>query len=124
LKLQTIEEYIRVKAVLQEYKELEAKLREEMFLCLFSQNEGTESVFIGQYKIKGTARLNRTLDRAELSDNMIGFSTKEIECIEFKPSLSASKYKKLADNERNLIDLCITTKPGMPTLTISIEEEE
>ena len=122
--MDSIEKWVEAKANLQHYKVLEAKLRLEILDQLFpSAGAGSQSVAIGPYDVKGTFRNNASLDHKRLDECWDKLSDDEQACIKYKPTFLVSKFKELSDNERRDIESCITFKPAMPTLEITLVEE-
>lgn len=123
-KMMIVDEWIAAKAKMDHYKKIEAKLRKDIVLEFFSDcSEGTQDLVIEGYQLKAGIKLNRTIDTSELETLEHLFSEEEASCITRKPSLSMTAYRKLDEHERTTLDMCITTKPAMPTLKAEFIEE-
>lgn len=105
-------------------KDREMTLRKELFAMAFPKpTEGTNKLEIGNgYLLKGDYKLNRRLDEAALP-TVLG-KLKEINyplidrLVKYKPDMSIAEYRKLTDEQRKIMDECLTTSPGSPTLEI------
>ncbi len=114
-----IELYKTVKEAADKYKQHENELRLEILDELFpTAGEGTHKVDIGNIRIKGVFGTNYTIDSKMLEDIEFSLSDDELACINYKPNLSLTAYKKLDASERANLDQCITAKPAMPFIKI------
>lgn len=122
---QLVDEYLDAKTQFTHYKALEAELRIQLLDELFKGEtiDGTESTFIGEYKVKGTFKLGFKLDKKAMADAYEDLSLAEQNCIKFDPGLILSAYKALDDSERQELDDYITVSPSMPTIKIEKEGE-
>lgn len=117
-----------------EIKKLQAEelaLRKEVLQSAFEYNEndereGVRNLELGMgYKLKGTFKLTRSLDKTKVNEVLTKMEKKGIEgrmfaerLVKFDPKLSVSEYKNLPDEYREMIDEAITTKPALPTLQL------
>ena len=114
-----ITEYIEAKKEAARWKAEENDLRVKI-VETFAPNagEGTVTEYFKDWEIKCGIRYNYKFNEADLLENEVLFSEAEAECVERKPKLSLTKYRKLGDDEKGLIDNCIVITPGLPTLDI------
>lgn len=116
-----IEHWLEVKAEMDAAKELERELRMKIADELFPHAiEGASNMFVGDYKLKLTAKLNRKLDLEALET--MDLSEEEEACIKRTPTLNLTAYKLLDD--KAILDECLVTTPGLPTLKVSFEKDE
>ena len=118
-----LNEWFGLASRLKTMKKREMELRKKIFTGAFPHpTEGTNSFALeGNYKLKGTYKLDRQVDMAAfqaLSEEMKGADIAADGMIKLKPSLIASEYKRLNDEQRHVFDQCIIIKPGSPTLEI------
>ena len=116
-------EYKEVSEQLKKIKALEMSLRVE--ICdelLRDKEEGTHKMYIDGVDVKAVCNLNMRLDVDELAMLAGKLTPEELEAIDYKPSLSKTKYKKLSSTSN--IDNCIIVTPAAPSLTVTIPEEE
>ena len=120
-----INEWIEAKKKLDEYKKLESELRMSILTTVWpNSHEGIFKKEIEGIEIKGTFENSAKIDVAELEQLEESMTEDELDCITYKPSLSMTKYKALADEERETLDECISFKPAMPTLSIKEINDE
>lgn len=118
-----IEKWIEAEAKLVHYKALETVLRREIADDLLEgKKTGTHNFSKLGYAIKAVKKTNTTIDRVALEALYDDFSEEEAKAIKFSPSLVTAKYNKLEHHD--MIDHCLIVKPGMPTLSITKEEED
>lgn len=100
-------------------KQEEASLRKEIVDGLFSQADvGTSTVDLGRgYKLKAAIKNNVSIDTAALSNLKMPEGALD-GVINYKPSLSATGYKKMAPNLQKILDTALVVKPGAPQLTL------
>lgn len=84
------------------------------------KTEGTVSEKLGDYKITVTYGVTRKVDAEEIRTNWDKLSSGAQEAIDWKPSLSVSKFRKLSDVEMAQLSKFIETKPSAPTVKIDI----
>jgi hypothetical protein len=112
-----IKEFADLQDQLKSLKKKEADMRVQILDDLFpAAGVGTLNTAIGDYTVKGSFKNSITIDKKMLSVLEKEFSDDELACIEYKPSLSLSKYKLL--DISFMLDECLITKPAMPTLEI------
>lgn len=121
-----IETYLEAKRKMAKYKALEAQLRLELLTEVFNDSviDGTETDFIGKFKVKGSFKLGFKLDAVALAKEYENLTTWEQNCIIYKPSLSVAKFKELDEDQRLLLDDLVTVSPSMPTVVITEEEDD
>jgi len=118
-----IQEYLTAKQELDHFKALEAKLRIELLdKCFPTSDIGANNLNYGPFKIKGTFKNTFSVNANTLSEILADLSAEERDCISFKPSLIMSKYNACTQTEG--LDEAITVKPAMPSLSITLNEEE
>ena len=103
----------------------ERKLRDEVAKCAFvNPKEGVNKLkLLHGYQLEMDYKVNRTIDRAVLqqySDTLEGMGVDLGQLIREKPELRVGEYKKIAPEVRNVFDLCLTIKPGTPSLKINL----
>lgn len=109
------------KIVLAKAKAREAILRAKIVKTFFATpKEGTNYHELGNgYKLKLVHKVDRSID-TPLYTNLLGqFKELEIDTnqlAETKLSLKVAFYKKLTDEQKLVVDQCVTSKPGSPTL--------
>ena len=118
-----LNEWFSLVPELKRMKAREMELRKSLFNGAFPfPTEGTNSFDLeGGYKLKGTYKLERSVDTAAfqaLSKEMKEADIAADGMLRFKASLVAAEYKRLDDEQRHLFDQCIITKPGSPSLEI------
>lgn len=119
-----LNEYIESKARLDKYKKLESKLRIQLLEELFPSGEvGTHTAAVDGLSIKGVFKMSYKLDQAEYLNNAEHFTDEEMECIKVTPSLVLAKYKGLEEDERSVLDDCVTVSHAMPTIKIEVIDE-
>lgn len=110
-----------------ELKRAEMELRNEIFAETFNcTQEGGQNVPIGGgFVLKSTLSYNRKINEDILSQlepvlapllSENGLTLPDL--IRYKPALNVSIYKKLPDDVKLLVEKCLETKPGSPTLKI------
>lgn len=118
--MKLLDDYITAKENLQTWKSIEADLRIKLLDQIFGDAiiEGTKTVELGGYKVKGSFALNFKLDAKAVDEAFDELSEAERACLVYKPSLSKAVYKALEDYEREGLDEFITVSPSMPTIKI------
>lgn len=114
-------------------KKLESDLRMEVLRELFDYDEnilrsGTENIDLGdkwvcKAEFKTTYKLNdkdyaveKMLDKLEGMGEEGMFLAERM--VKFKPELSISEYKTLSPKYKAIVDTIVTTKNGLPTISI------
>jgi hypothetical protein len=112
-----------LKKQLAEVKEEEMELRKKIFGSYFlNPKEGVNAVPLTEgFVIKGTHKINRDVDPAELNLRATdllkaGISLRDL--IELKPELKIKPYRALSAEHRKLFDAVLVIKPGAPELEI------
>lgn len=119
---QDIMDWLEVKKQLANAKAKESILRKKITEWFFrTPNEGTNNFDLGNgYKLKYTHKLQRDIDTATFTNLLPEFAKLGIDqnqLAEFKPSLKVTYYKKgLSDEQRQMVDQCVTTKVASGTL--------
>jgi hypothetical protein len=120
-----IQDYIDAKAGLARFKKLESVLRIELLDILFpSTTEGTVKEEIDGLLITGSFKIGHKIDVEALAEVLDDLSADELDCINYKATLSLANYKLLDENERSVLDEAIISKPAIPTITIKTKEAE
>ncbi len=116
------DKWLYSKKKLAEYKKTELELRDKIIDAFADgQVKGTLKFADGDYKIKIGLGINQSLDEGTLDTIWKKLSSKEQNCVKYKPSLIAKEMKLLDGNE--LLFEAITEKPRQATLEIDIEDE-
>jgi len=87
-----------------------------------AEGEGTQYAELPEgWKLKRTISYSRVVDgkavmhlRAALAEHHVSVDS----LIDWKPSLVTKQYRELTAEARAIIDTCITTTPGLPTLDL------
>lgn len=113
-----VERWVETKRKLDQLKEQELELRNKITpLVLQGKPVGSKTAVIDGIKLRATARLNYTLDIAELSLIDESLSDTERACIEWKPVVKESAYNKLPDD--SVLRRAVTVKPGQAGLVVA-----
>ena len=113
--------------LLAKYKKDESKARKFIEKALFSEAKvGTNTLELPEdWELKCVRKENVTVDEAALPAALAELGKGvEDRLIKWKPSLVAAEYKKLSDEEKEIIDQALVTKPGAPTMTLIAPPEE
>ncbi len=120
--LEKIELWEKATAAMDRLKADEIQLRNEIFFALFPvPKEGVNSVEFEGRTVKGTYKINRTVDAAALGSSWQALSEQKIPLdflIKNKPELVISVFRTLTPEQHLLFDNVLTIKPGSPTLEI------
>jgi len=109
---------------LQQVKAKEMALRKELAAYfLKSRHVGTHNFSEEGYAVKAIKKNVTSLDSDMLSQMYDDFSNEERGCINFQPKLVMKEYKRLAEDEREYLDMCIMVKPGAPGLIVTKIED-
>ena len=116
-----IMEWLETKRKLTTVKAKEAILREKIIKTFFSgPTEGVNNFELGNdYKLKYTHKLTREVDDAMLTNLLPSLREKGINVdnlVERKPSLKLKNWRDLTEEEHQLFDQCVTTKPASGSL--------
>ena len=106
-------------------KQEEARLRKEIVDKLFSEaSVGTNTIELGKgYKLKAVIKENTSIDTAALSSLKLPAGALD-GVIVYKPSLSATGYKKMPANLQRILDTALVVKPGTPALSLVEPKKE
>ena len=86
-----------------------------------TQEEGTENVVAGSFKISVTSKLTRSLDYPAYLSIEDGLP-EGVKCVDLKPSLNMKKLRALELVDPNISAMFITTSPAKPAVKISLQE--
>ena len=116
-----IMEWLKKKSELALVKAQEAVLRQKIIKTFFATpTEGTNKFDLGKdYGLKFTHKLTREVDDAMLTNLLPALREKGINVdnlVERKPSLKLKNWRDLTEEEHQLFDQCVTTKPASGTL--------
>jgi len=113
-----ISNYLEAKSMLDHYKNREKELRIELVDELFKdQSDGTRKAEIDNCTIKAKFGTNYNLSQKAVDEVYSSLSDEELECINFKPTLIMSAYKKLEN--KDILDSCITTSAALPSIEVT-----
>ena len=109
------------KQALAKAKAREAILRAKIVKTFFATpKEGTNYHELGKgYKLKLVHKIDRKIDAPLYTNLLPQFKEHEIDTdqlAETQLSLKVAFYKNLTDEQKQVVDQCITSKPGSPTL--------
>lgn len=109
--------------ILAQMKEEEMSLRKEIFSLAFPHaKEGTNTMPLENgWKLVAVHKINRTLDVAAFDNarqSMADIGIDPRELIKYSPELVTGEYNKLSEDQKQLVDFCLTSKPGAPSLTL------
>lgn len=97
------------------------KQRKELVEELFPDAKvGTNTNELGGgWKVKAVVKETVTLSESTL-ELLLADIPQDVQdrAIKYKPSLVKKEYDKLTDDEREVLDECVVTKPSSPTLEI------
>ena len=118
-----LEEWYKATEELTKAKAKEILLRLRIFKHYFPNPvEGTNTHALPDgYEIKGTHKINRTVEPAALvvlAPKFTEASIKVDSLIEYKPDLKIREYRTLTDEQRHLFDQALTIKDGTPDVKI------
>lgn len=116
--MKTYERWLEVSAELKRLKAEELTLRNKITSKILTDKlEGAKTESNTKYKVTATARLNRSLDRELLEAIWEDLTIDEQECVEYKPSLVLTNYRKFEERGGKLLE-AVTVKPGQASLKI------
>lgn len=119
-------QWYEAKNALQAAQAKERLLRDQVFSEYFvDPKEGTNNVKLATGDVlTAVYPMNRKIDKAILNglgealrDNLINID----EVVEYKPELRVTNYRKLTDEQRLVLDQCITMTPGSPQISIKVK---
>jgi hypothetical protein len=112
-----IADWQRAKARLDGAKKYELELRNKILpQVLEGKQSGSKTTVFGGFKVTATARLNYTIDEAELDILGEALTEEEKACVEWKPKVNVTRYNKLP--EVSALRQAVTVKPGQGALSI------
>lgn len=116
-------EWIKTESEAAQFKDRENELRKEIVENFFSAKKlkGTENLKLdpdGNYKLKCVKTINTSVenDPEKLSAIVAQMPEGFADIFKWKPSLNETLYKELSDEHKKLVDVVLTTKPGIPSL--------
>lgn len=119
-----LNEWYAAQEQLKKLKEREMELRKKIFaFCFPSPVEGTNTYQLAEgFVIKGKYPITRKV-QIELYD-VVKDRIREAgvvleDLLKWEPSLVLSEYRKLSDEQRQAVDMCLEVKPGSPALEIT-----
>lgn len=123
-----LQEWQAARKHLEHYKNLEMKLRKEIFGVVFPlPKEGTNTVPLQNgWSIKGIRKVDRKLDPAALNAlaeeiDQVGIARGKI--IAYTPELVLKEYRTLTDEQRLVFDQVLTIKDGAPSMELIAPKE-
>ena len=116
----TIQDLDNAKLNLKFWKDKELSLRNKV-LNYYSPKEQEAKIKkqIADYEIELQYKLNRKIDEDVLDNIWDDLTEEEQECVQFKPSLILSKYKKLEEEGISLLLDAVTVKPAQGAVKIN-----
>lgn len=115
-------DWYKAKLKLDEAKELELKLRMEVVAQFFDElQEGTNKAENDKYTLVVVQPYTRTIDAAaykSIKKDLVAAGIKMGDLVVEKPELKVAAYRKLTKEQLAIFDDVLTTKPGMPSLTV------
>ena len=109
-------------------KSQEISLRNAVYQFSFENpKEGTNSKPLHQgWLLKAKLPIDRKVDEAQISSVCellaeVGGSLDAV--VRFEPKLNVAVYKALPENQREIVDLMVTAKPGTPQLEIVLPKK-
>ena len=118
-----------LKAQLAQVKDEEMTLRKKLFGSYFpAPKEGTNNFELPDGAVlKGGHTISRDIDKALLGvhgPELVAEGIPVGKLVDWKPALVLGEYRQLDDKQRLRFDICLTIKPGSPTLDISIPKRK
>jgi len=112
------EQWLDVSNDLRKLKIEELRLRNKINATILEEKlEGSVTITKPNYKVTGTARLNRVLNAEILDAIWEDLTPDEQESVQFKPSLVLANYKQIELSGGKLME-AVTVKPGQASLKI------
>lgn len=119
-----LDEWARLNKELKAIKDKEMLLRKKIFSCCFKDPvEGTNTFNLADgWAIKGKYVLNRKPDIALINNRandlrtVYGINLDQL--IKWSPELALSEYRKLTDEQRKVVDDCLTITEGSPSIEV------
>lgn len=117
--------WYQLQAQLAQVKAEEMVLRKRLFGNYFpAPREGTNNLTLPDGAVlKGDHKISRDIDQALLQVNGPALVEEGIpvgKLVQWQPSLVMKEYRELEEKQRLRFDICLTIKPGSPTLQIAI----
>jgi hypothetical protein len=115
-------EWLEAASTLRAAKKLEISLRNALLAEFLEEKlEGSATHREDGYIITQTAKLTRTIDREVLEVIWDELTDRERECIDYKPSLKLTQYKRIELTGGKLLE-AITIKPAQAALKVIPED--
>lgn len=112
-------DYIEAKAKLGFWKKKELEIRNEILEEMASaKDEGSVSKTVDGLKITASYKMNRSIDKAVLSNIWDSLNQEESECIEYKPTLVLKEFRKLEEVGKSILLDAVVLKPAQGSITI------
>lgn len=128
-KLQLLGEWFLKKQELQKIQAQERTLRDtvvSLYLPESEKKEGTNTIKLPTGdELKIVCGIDRKVDKAIWSSILpqlceLGVDVNEV--VETKVELKVGNYRKLTEEQRNVMDECVTSKWGSPQVSIKVKE--
>ncbi len=117
-----IYEWNLIKSELNALRNKEAAMRRRIFDAFFTEEEGVTYYELGHgYKLKAEQNFDRKIDETALKANSLLFLQSGINLeriVRYKAEIAIGEYRKLSEENKKLFDTVLTTKPGLPQLSI------
>jgi hypothetical protein len=112
------------RVVVDSRRDLEDQLTAE--LAISDQLDGSETRKIGEYTIKVTGRINRTIDSEKLQElaTESGLTDHLSSLFRWKPEINMSAWTKAEETITRPLAGAITAKPGRPSYAITKATKE
>ena len=95
------------------------------FLSLEETHDGTTTATVGQFQVKATQRLSRSVDASQIqaiaAQHKIGYAELQ-NLFRWKPEINATAWKTAPSDLTAILSQAITTKASRPTFSITIKE--
>lgn len=128
-KLQLLGEWFLKKQELAKVQASERALRDTVVSLYLPENvkkEGTNTIKLPTGdELKIVCAIDRKVDKAIFSSIIEQLLEKGVdvnEVVETKVELRVGHYKKLTEEQRNVMDECVTSKWGSPQVSIKVKE--
>lgn len=119
------EEWMGLQATLKRIKEDEMTMRKDIVAYLVPKGEiGLHTQGFAGIIAKATLKLNYKFDEMILDELYEDMSEAEKDAVRYKPSLSLSQYKKIAEANREKLDETLIVTPAAPTLNVQYRKPE
>lgn len=125
-KFEVLCQWYEAKNALQAAQAKERLLRDQVFSEYFvDPKEGTNNFKLPTGDVlTAVYPMNRKIDKAVLNglgEELRNMRVNVDEIVEYKPDLRIANYRKLTDEQRLVLDQCITMTPGSPQISIKVK---